>query len=773
MRRGFEIAWLGILVVAAISCDRKDSVPQAPPASTESVGRWFEDLPVDLVWNSPSKDARGSMPIGNGDIGANVWVEPNGDLLFYLSKTDAWSENCRLLKLGKVRLSLDPALYTEGMTFKQELDLANGLIQLTGSRDGETTRVTFRIDANHPTVFITVDGSREMSLSAAFEPWRTERRELKGKEKHSAYGLHGRGGPQVFVEPDTVVEGRSDSVLWYHRNERSIWADNLKLQALGDWTDRLTDPLLHRTFGVLMRGEGMTSASATQLSSVKPSRGFELRLTALTGQTPTAGEWIKNIEALDRSVPDGGDCLAAHCGWWQAFWNRSWIIVSGDADAERVTRAYALQRWIIGGSGRGNSPIKFNGSIFTMDTKDPSDLDKGFDADYRQWGGPYWWQNTRLPYWGMMASGDTDLMQPLYDMFLASLPLRKAATRAYYGHDGAYYTETQYFWGTFVDGNYGRDRSKLPDGMTENTYIRYYWQGGLELSLMMLDTYAHTRDADFARDKVLPLVSEVITFFDQHWKRDENGKIRFDPAMALETYHSAVNPIVEIVAIRKVCESLLALPESLTTPAQRKQWQRLIGELPSIPTRTVNGQILLAPAEEYREKKNVENPELYTVFPYRVYGVGKPDLDLARRTFAARGHKGTGGWQQNAIQAARLGLTDEAQSMVTENASRVAKGYRFPAIWGPNFDWIPDQDHGSVMILALQQMLLQSDPPSGKILLFPAWPKEWDVDFKLHAPRQTTVECEVRNGKVVKLVITPESRRQDVVICEPFGLDGD
>ncbi|MCF7973492.1 MAG: DUF5703 domain-containing protein, partial [Phycisphaerae bacterium] len=59
-----------------------------------------------LVWTSPSQDSRGAMPIGNGEVGANVWVETNGDLLFYLSRTDAWSENCRLLKLGRVRVTL-------------------------------------------------------------------------------------------------------------------------------------------------------------------------------------------------------------------------------------------------------------------------------------------------------------------------------------------------------------------------------------------------------------------------------------------------------------------------------------------------------------------------------------------------------------------------------------------------------------------------------------------------------------------------------------------
>ena len=60
----------------------------------------------NVVWTSPGKDSRGSMPIGNGDIGANVWVEENGDLLFYLSKSDAWSENCRPPKLGKPDLEL-------------------------------------------------------------------------------------------------------------------------------------------------------------------------------------------------------------------------------------------------------------------------------------------------------------------------------------------------------------------------------------------------------------------------------------------------------------------------------------------------------------------------------------------------------------------------------------------------------------------------------------------------------------------------------------------
>jgi hypothetical protein len=45
----------------------------------------------------------------------------------------------------------------------------------------------------------------------------------------------------------------------------------------------------------------------------------------------------------------------------------------------------------------------------------------------------------------------------------------------------------------------------------------------------------------------------------------------------------------------------------------------------------------------------------------------------------------------------------------------------------------------------------------------PAWPKNWDVSFKLHAPYNTTVEGELRNGKMLSLKVTPQSRAADVV----------
>ncbi len=91
------------------------------------------------------------------------------------------------------------------------------------------------------------------------------------------------------------------------------------------------------------------------------------------------------------------------------------------------------------------------------------------------------------------------------------------------------------------------------------------------------------------------------------------------------------------------------------------------------------------------------------------------------------------------------------------------KSLRFPAFWiTPKFDQEPDFDHGGAAMIGLQEMLMQT---KGKqIILLPAWPKEWDADFKLHAPYKTVVEGRVKDGKVIDLKVIPSSRKKDVVM---------
>ncbi len=120
------------------------------------------------------------------------------------------------------------------------------------------------------------------------------------------------------------------------------------------------------------------------------------------------------------------------------------------------------------------------------------------------------------------------------------------------------------------------------------------------------------------------------------------------------------------------------------------------------------------------------------------------------------------GWSYDGQCAAILGLIEEAKRQILFKAGNSNPNHRFPAMWGPNFDWLPDQDHGSNLMSLVQLMLLQCD--GDRIRLLPAWPKDWDVQFKLHAPQQTVIECVYRRGLIEKLAVTPESRRADVIL---------
>jgi hypothetical protein len=110
---------------------------------------------------------------------------------------------------------------------------------------------------------------------------------------------------------------------------------------------------------------------------------------------------------------------------------------------------------------------------------------------------------------------------------------------------------------------------------------------------------------------------------------------------------------------------------------------------------------------------------------------------------------------------ALLGLAEEAKaSLVRRVADENHSDSRFPGFWNAFHDWVPDIDHGGVLQIALQRMLMQCE--GGAIRLLPAWPKGWNARFRLHAPRRTVVSGEVIGGALRGLVVEPAERERDV-----------
>src|SRR5690606_11021768 len=195
-----------------------------------------------------------------------------------------------------------------------------------------------------------------------------------------------------------------------------------------------------------------------------------------------------------------------------------------------------------------------------------------------RWCGPaYWFMNQRLIYWPMIASGDWDLLQPWITMYRQCLDLAKYRTRRYFSHGGAHYPETITPWGSEISAHYGWtpfEQRKEP--VAECPYVRCYWSCGIELTLILWTIWLYRLEEQFAVDTLLPIADAITTFYDEHYPRDADGKIRFEPAQALETWHEAVNPLPEIAGLRDLLPKLLELPEGLTTDAQRQRWRRML-----------------------------------------------------------------------------------------------------------------------------------------------------------------------------------------------------
>ena len=729
----------------------------------------------DVAWTTLGAGQGDSMPIGNGDLAANVWTEPNGDIVLLLAKADAWTETGKLVKLGRIRIQTTPSVFT-GKQFSQTLRLESGSIEL---KEGTNSALIWT-DANHSALHIQVHSGQRVTVRASLESWRTSH-PLAGPSQDKA-GMMELSSDEIPVSfaADRIATGK-DSVSWFHFNQESIYPTVLRQEHLEALIRKYPDPLLHRCFGAEITGPGFRSDSTQTLVSSSTQRDPRIDIIAASGTCDKPADWHKSLDAIAPAANPSNLHLVwqQHLQWWSGFWNRSWIHLDGTPEARAVSQGYAMQRYMMASSSRGELPVKFNGGLFTVGgqiaVRKPGAAPafEETNPDYRTWGNCYWNQNNRLLYWPLIATGDYDLLKPWFNMYLRALPLEKDRTEIYYHHAGASYPETMFFWGLPSLHDFGWNN---PGNEIESRWQRYHIQGALEVAAQMLDYYDYTGDEKFARNDLVPFADAIVTYYAEHWPRGTDGKIRMYPAQSLETYQlTALNPAPDIAGLRSVVPRLLALPNGITTDQQRLAWAHTLGALPALPMGTTatngntppngvgdpSGNSILLPAESYGKTSNSENPELYVTFPYHLYGVDKPGLKLAQDTFAARRWPQNTCWGQDGTESAVLGLTPEAQKSVEAEFTNYGN-QRFKWFWKPAHDWIPDLDNGGSGMITLQEMLLQ--PEGKKIFLLPAWPKEWTADFRLHAPFGTVVEGRVERGQLVRVAVTPSERRADLVI---------
>ena len=719
--------------------------------------------PEDYVWTTQSRNASESMPCGGGDIGMNVWVE-QGDVLFYVARSGSFDELNTLLKAGRFRLSLSPGL--DMKNFRQTLHLEEGYVEVS---DGQLS-VQLWADVWKPVVHVDVSSPKvKQSIAVTYENWRTKEKELTKRECfQTSYKFAAPKGLKAHA--DDIV-ATNNGILFMHQNgTETIFDATVSQQGMDVVKDRLYNPLKNRISGGRMLAKGMvlvdrisgryasSDYEGWMYATKVPQRTLHLEVVMANVQG-TLEDWAAELETTAKSIRRMADCEASR-QWWREFWQRSYIEGNGS-----IIRNYNLFRYMLGCNAHSQWPTKFNGGLFTFDPEyvNPADEYK-LSPDFRNWGGGvHTAQNQRLVYWPALKNGDFDMLKAQLDFYLRIYKNAEERSRLYWRHEGACLTEQIENYGLPCYPEYGTKRPKGFDpGMERNAWLEYEWDTCLEFCMMALE--AHRYGGMDIKD-YLPMIRSCLRFFDEHYqylanqrgakRLDGNGKLVLYPGSGGETFKGAYNSTSTIAALRTVAEALMAIHYD------QEEMKALLSRLPDITLR--DGMI--APAMHYERVQNVETTQLYPVFPWRMYGVGRPDLDVARRTYEndtlAVKFRSHVGWKQDAIWAACLGMTDEAQRLVT---LKMQDGpHRFPAFWGPGYDWTPDHNWGGSGMIAVQEMLMQE--VDDRIYLFPAWPRDWDVRFRLRASRGTIVEAELRQGKVVNVRVTPTRDKDKIIVC--------
>ncbi len=738
------------------------------------------------LWGEHCIESSDSMPLGDGDTGLNVWATKNA-INIYMGRSDTALHQ----KMGKLTITFSPNILLSEPDFSQSLVLKEAAIYIKGT--GGTVKIWADANAALSETFseihIECAFSVPVSVNAEFELWRDY--ETLSCDKLNGY---------VPEKADAVVEDE----------RRLIWLSHQK---------RKNCQALYFLGGLLEEINGNSERIKANTITVTPSYNCHLCAAVAGIDTKDTETFLQALSEKHIAYLKSGWELQykAHLDWWKHFWNRSYVRISGGSYGEFITKRYILQRFVFACSSRGIFPSLYNGSIFRFAT--PKDAILAFSwvtendttPDERPWADVYMGQNTRHQFWPLLASGDYDLMEPLIRLVRGYLDSARKTCFETMGHRGACIPEL------FMSDK--SDWPDIPEELPESTrltrpedspeardwHLRYHHLPGIEFTYMFANLYLHTKDKLFLEDVLLPCADEYIRFYDEHYsKKDEKGKRIIYPAGTAETYGKArsraydfpqqddvKNPITEVSGLRSLISVMLSLSDAEIGAERRCIWQNLYNELPELPVKTILGTKLLAPGECYSPGLTCEASELYAVWPFNNISflsdkqwlkIGLQSLFTRRLSLDGSNsyqYWDTGGWHPALLDAAVLGLPEESMSLLIKNytdcmpivATMQGVSYkdrpgtpRFPGFWRhAHMDGVPDQCHGGVCMNGLQHMLIQCQ--GEKIYLLPAWPDNTDVEFKLKAPDNTTIECSYKCGRIEKLNVTPKSREKDIIDC--------
>ncbi len=749
--------------------------------------------PGDLDYTAPATRSEEGMPVGNGRMGSLVWTTPSA-LKFQINRVDVFGQDrstvsfpradsdyasgCGYVDINLVEAGDD---VFAGPDFHQHLSIYDGLMTAAGK--GVTARVLGWPKGD--VMAVEIDDER-----AAPEPIGIDLRMLR-------YQMQGFYQENYKLMTEHAVKVQTAN--HYATSRLEIREGRIAL------TQQFSELKFYDSSAIAIGIEGRPSRarylneSTVQLVAA-PGRGkFTILISSAASfdqKQDTAG---LALTALDAAAARGFDRLAADtAAWWHDFWATGFVAMSSaDKQADFVGGNYLYFMYLMNASSHGAYPPRFGGMIWYT------------NGDYRRWGSQYWHANTDAYYHDLLSSGHVDLMDPFYSLYFGMYDACALAARQQWDSQGIYLPEITFFNGPdplpdnlvkefqdlFLvrkpyeqhsadfqfwvetmnrhssrynfqnDGDYVHGHLEVPTkGQGVFGQCTHFLSGAVGTASEFWQRYEFTGDKTWLRNEAYPMIKGVAEFYRNfpNVQKEADGKYHIHHVNRIESDWDSSDTVSEIGAMHTIFPMVIAASEVLGVDADlRPKWRDIADNLaPPGPGSGRRGNFDTTNPER-RQQRRTNRP--FDRGPNRPFGsfVGGgegviPPLG-AQPELKARflGFDRLGGF---------IDPEGDGGAQIFRNRLRLREG-----------PGAIDAEHIAGLSFGIQSSLLTdtvtSDLSHVTMQVFPAWPKDWDVSFRLLARGAFVVTSAQKDGKI-QFVELKSGLGSTCKLANPWGDSG-
>lgn len=753
----------------------------------------------DLDYSSPATRSDEGMPVGNGRMGSLVWTTPSA-IKFQINRCDVFGEDSSSVSFphadadyasgcGYIDINMasaGPDVFT-APAFRQHLSLYDGLMTAYGA--GVTARVLAW--HAHDVMAVEVEDRREHP-----EPVNIDLRMLR-------YAV-------AYFDNMNWQLTANHAVVYRTANHYAASQLHVRDGAIL-LTQRFSEKDFFDSSAIAISVVGRESRArflneTTVQLSVAAGTG---KFTILIGSAATfdrqqdVGDLALQPLRAATALGDFGSLAAENAKWWRDFWAKGYVAMhSDDGQADFVGSNYLYFLYLMASSSRGAYPPRFGGMLWYT------------TGDMRRWGSQYWHANTDAYYRDLMPSGHLDLMDPFFSLYYGMYDACALAAQQQWDSKGIYLPEVTFFngperipdslvhefqdlflvrkpysqaskeflayvqtknclnarynfltFGTFINGVYVAPNK----GAGIFGHCTHFLSGSAGIASQFWQRFEFSGDQAFLRDKAYPMIKGVAEFYANfpNLRKEADGKYHIYHVNRIESDWDSQDTPSELGAMRTIfplaihASRILGVDEDL-----RPHWQDIVDHLaPPAPGSHNRGDFDQTKGVYAHQVADEVSAASGLPIPHADAASGPANAPVgttrANSVFGGFVGRGAGAIEplgnERELKRRFLGfnMTGGFIDPAGDGGAQIFRN-RLRLREGPG---AIDAEHLAGLAFGIHQSLLTSSvgdsPATSTIQIFPSWPKDWAVTFRLLARGGTTVTASQRDGKVLSVTLEP------------------